>query len=130
MSLFKLIIIKNWFSKNFKCNSVLQSELERVRDQVVEHLFNAANLRTKRFVKHSAVDLDVEVNAFLRALELEHVLNVLHQRPDAEGLLVEREGACFDLGEIEDVFGQTHRTGRRELADSKELYVHFAYVLW
>ena len=115
---FKQVIVKHLLHWNMKSDSALQCELESVRNQVVEHLLDAANVRSKRFVKHSAVGLDSEVNAFLRALEREHVLDVLHQRPDAEGLLVEREGACFDLGEVEDVFDQTHQTGRRDLADS------------
>ena len=97
----------------------LLGKLERIGQQILEHLLQAL-----RVGDHAAVEFRVDLHVEGQM----PVLRFMPERPDY-GILqsdkkhflgVDRDGARFDLGQIQDIADQVHQIGARTVNRSSK----------
>ncbi|MNV11886.1 hypothetical protein D3C71_1024670 [compost metagenome] len=85
-------------------------ELERVAEQVVEHLLQLGTVGDQRF-RHRRIHLDGELQPAVHRHVAEVTRDLAGERVHAHFLSVHIHLAGFDLGQIEDVVDQSQQVG-------------------
>jgi len=97
------------------------SELERVADQVEQHLLDATGVSDHRLIPERVGTPEPQVEALAIALHFEDELDFLEHLVHREGRLRQSEDAHLHFGEVEDVFGEVQQNFGGDLTNFDEL---------
>ena len=103
-------------------HAALFGELEGVRQQVLEHLLQALGIG-RDAAPEMRVDLDVERQLPVVRLVPERPGDRFDQVGDEHLLRVHRDGAGFDLRQVENVADQVEQVGARAMDGAGELHL-------
>src|SRR5947209_7957609 len=85
-----------------RCYFSAFSELQRISDNIVQHLPQPYRISSQR-LRHRRADLAGELDSFPGRMESKALHDVIQQLADAEPDLFQIETACFNFRKIEDV---------------------------
>src|SRR6266540_1640534 len=110
-------------------DAALLCELERVRQQVLEHLLETLLVRLDRGWDVRAVHLDLEAEVLVLGDRSERTLDEVAQVGELHVADVHFDAVGFDLGEFEDVVDQPEQVRARAVDRVRELDLLRAEVL-
>ena len=104
---------------NIEADTALRRELERIRQQVLQHL-----LQTLRIGDDTApeigIDVDVERQLAIFRFVTERASNCIQQIGREDFLRIHRHGSGFNLGQVENVTDQIEQVSARTVDRSRE----------